>query len=46
MKAILLPAPRVSHWSGGQTAEIALWPPQSSYADRNFLWRLSSATVE
>lgn len=46
MKAILLPVPRVSHWSGGQTAEIALWPPQSSYADRNFLWRLSSATVE
>ena len=46
MKAILLPVPRVSHWSGGQTAEIALWPPQSSYADRDFLWRLSSATVE
>ena len=46
MKAVLLPAPRVSHWSGGQTAEIALWPPESSYARRDFLWRLSSATVE
>ena len=46
MKAVLLPAPRVSRWSGGQTAEIALWPPESSYARRDFLWRLSSATVE
>lgn len=46
MNAQLLPLPRVSRWSGGQTAEIALWPPESSYQERDFLWRLSSATVE
>lgn len=46
MKAMLMPAPSVSRWSGGQTAEIALWPPEASYASRDFLWRLSSASVE
>ncbi len=46
MKAELLHAPAVSRWSGGSTAEIALWPPESTYRERNFLWRLSSATVE
>ena len=46
MKAQLLPVPRISRWSGGQTAEIALWPPEGSYQRRDFLWRLSSATVE
>ncbi len=46
MKIKLLPPARVSRWSGGQTSEIALWPPGSSYASRDFLWRLSSATVE
>lgn len=46
MKAQLLPLPRISRWSGGQTAEIALWPPEGSYQCRDFLWRLSSATVE
>ena len=36
----------VSHWSGGKTSEIAIVPPESLYANRDFLWRVSSATVE
>lgn len=35
-----------SRWSGGTTTELAIYPSNSSYADRNFLWRLSSANVE
>lgn len=35
----------VSEWAGGTTTQIALFPENSIYADRDFLWRLSSATV-
>ena len=35
-----------SAWSGGATTEIQIMPEGSRYADREFLWRLSSATVE
>lgn len=35
-----------SAWSGGATTEIRIMPEGSRYADREFLWRLSSATVE
>ena len=37
---------RVSQWSGGTTTEFLLFPESASYAARNFLWRVSSATVE
>lgn len=36
----------VSQWSGGSTTQLAIAPPDAIYADRDFLWRLSSATVE
>lgn len=36
----------VSQWSGGSTTQLAIEPPEAVYADRDFLWRLSSATVE
>lgn len=36
----------VSQWSGGTTTQIAIYPPDVPYADRSFLWRLSSATVD
>lgn len=36
----------VSRWSGGTTTQLAIFPPQAVYADRDFLWRLSSAVVE
>ncbi len=36
----------VSTWSGGKTTQIAIAPEGAVYADRTFLWRLSSATVD
>lgn len=33
-------------WSGGLTTQLGIAPEGAVYADRNFLWRLSSATVE
>ena len=36
----------VSAWSGGKTRELAIYPPECRYADRDFIFRLSSATVE
>lgn len=36
---------QVSTWSGGTTTQIAIFPPQERYTDRNFLWRVSSASV-
>lgn len=35
-----------SGWSGGTTTQLAIAPEGADYAGRNFLWRLSSATVE
>lgn len=37
---------KVSQWMGGSTKELALFPQGSSYLDRNFMWRLSSATID
>lgn len=36
---------RTSTWSGGTTTELAIYPPQASYAARDFKWRLSTAVV-
>lgn len=33
-------------WSGGTTTQLAIAPEGAVYAGRDFLWRLSSATVE
>lgn len=35
-----------TNWSGGTTTQLAIAPEGAVYADRDFLWRLSSATVE
>lgn len=35
-----------SQWMGGKTTELAIYPRTSKYLDRNFIWRLSSATIE
>ena len=37
---------KVSNWAGGKTTEIGIFPEDSKYLDRNFIWRLSSATVD
>ncbi|UYW01876.1 HutD family protein [Flavobacterium agricola] len=34
-----------SVWQGGETFEYAIYPPTSTYAARNFLVRLSCATI-
>ena len=35
-----------SSWSGGTTTQIAIAPAGAVYAERDFLWRVSSASVE
>lgn len=35
-----------SNWSGGTTTQIAIYPKDAVYSERNFKWRLSSAVVE
>ncbi|MGE4276283.1 MAG: HutD family protein [Lawsonibacter sp.] len=35
-----------TQWSGGTTTQLAIAPEGAAYADREFLWRLSSARVE
>lgn len=48
MKIIHLSAAdfRASTWSGGTTTELYLYPETGSYASRDFLLRISSATVD
>lgn len=36
----------VSNWSGGTTTEIMIWPRGAVYAERDFLFRISTAKVE
>lgn len=36
----------VSNWSGGTTTEICIWPEGAKYAEREFLFRISTAKVE
>lgn len=36
----------ISTWSGGTTTQIGIAPQGAVYADRNFMWRVSSATVD
>ncbi len=33
-------------WSGGTTTQLAIYPQDASYADRDFIWRVSTASVE
>lgn len=35
-----------TRWSGGTTTQLAIAPAGAVYAERSFLWRLSSAAVE
>lgn len=37
---------RTECWSGGTTTQLAIAPEGARYADRDFLWRISSAQVE
>ena len=31
-------------WAGGETIQLAIYPEDAVFADRDFLWRISSAT--
>lgn len=33
-------------WNGGKTFQYCIQPPESDYADKNFIYRISSATIE
>lgn len=35
-----------STWAGGATTQLAISPANAEYADRDFIWRVSSAVVE
>lgn len=35
-----------TNWSGGTTTQLFIYPENSSYAERNFIFRISTATVE
>ncbi len=37
---------KTTNWSGGSATEIFIYPENASYAERQFSWRVSSATVE
>lgn len=34
------------NWSGGTTTQLFIYPADAQYAERNFLFRISTATVE
>ena len=36
----------VSKWTGGVTKQLAIFPENGNYLERNFIWRLSTATCE
>jgi len=33
-------------WTGGTTTELSIYPKDASYSDKNFLFRISTATIE
>lgn len=35
-----------TRWSGGTTTQVDLYPESATYQDRNFIFRVSSATIE
>jgi len=35
-----------SRWSGGKTTQLAIYPENCDYAKQDFIWRISSATVD
>ena len=35
-----------SFWAGGTTTQLAIYPEDAIYSERNFKWRLSTAKVE
>lgn len=36
----------VARWTGGTTTQLVLFPPDASFQERNFLFRISTAVIE
>ena len=36
----------ISRWAGGQSVQLAIHPAHANYSNQDFLWRISTATVE
>lgn len=37
---------KVSLWAGGSSSQICIWPQDALYAERNFLYRISTAVAD
>lgn len=37
---------KVSLWAGGSSSQICIWPEDAQYAERNFLYRISTAVAD
>lgn len=37
---------KISNWSGGTTTELFIYPEDCLYGDRDFDWRISTATIQ
>lgn len=37
---------KTSKWSGGETTELCIYPFDGNYKERDFKWRISTATVD
>ncbi len=46
IKVLTLKDFKVSAWSGGTTTQLFIYPTTANYAERNFIFRLSTATVD
>lgn len=46
VKIIKKQGQKISKWSGGETTQLYIYPENSSYENKNFKWRISSAKVE
>lgn len=46
IKKLTSPNFKTTSWSGGSTTELFIYPPEADFKQRNFDFRLSTATVE
>ena len=37
---------KISLWAGGSSSQICIYPPEAEYAQRNFLYRISTAVAD
>lgn len=48
MGRIIIPGSqrKISHWAGGSSSQICIWPENADYSRRDFLFRISTATAD